>query len=66
MKLWSGQKVAIQCCLAARRTISTRIGNLADDAKRLGDGPTLLLVGAVYEGIVAASVPLDAGLRCMA
>ncbi len=49
--------------LPSRRIIATRVGDLAESAKQLGDGPTLLLVGTVYEGIVSATLPLDTALR---
>jgi uroporphyrin-III C-methyltransferase len=52
--------------LASRRAITTRVGDLADDAKRLGDGPALLLLGSVYEAIVSADAPLDTDLRFIA
>jgi uroporphyrin-III C-methyltransferase len=49
--------------LASRRVIPTRVGDLAESAKQLGDGPALLLVGTVYESIVSASLPLSTVLR---
>lgn len=46
--------------LAFRRTIATRVGGLASAARQLGGGPALLLVGEVYERIVAeAELPLQ-------
>ena len=41
--------------LDSRRTIATRVGELAGAARQLGGGPALLLVGDVYKGIVAAA-----------
>lgn len=41
--------------LVSRRIVSTRVGELASAAAELGDGPALLLIGDVYEGIVAAA-----------
>ena len=52
--------------LASRRIIATRVGDLADSAKQLGDGPALLLVGTVYESIVSANLPLSTALRFIA
>lgn len=54
--------------LASRRTIATRVGGLAGAARQLGGGPALLLVGEVYEDIVAAAeLPLpDASMRITA
>ena len=49
--------------LASRRIVATRVGDLAKSAKQLGDGPTLLLVGTVYDSIVSANMPLDTALR---
>ncbi len=49
--------------LESRRIIATRVGDLTDSAKQLGDGPTLLLVGIVYESIVSANLPLSTDLR---
>jgi uroporphyrin-III C-methyltransferase len=40
--------------LPGGRVIPTRVGALADAARGLGDGPVLLLIGEVYERIVAA------------
>jgi len=40
--------------LPSRRIIATRVGDLAESAQQLGDGPALLLVGNVYESIVSA------------
>jgi uroporphyrin-III C-methyltransferase len=49
--------------LPDRRVVPTRVGLLASAADVLGDGPTLLLIGDVYERIVAAAecaeVPLQ-------
>jgi uroporphyrin-III C-methyltransferase len=49
--------------LPQRRVVPTRVGSLASAADVLGDGPTLLLIGDVYERIVAAAecaeVPLQ-------
>jgi uroporphyrin-III C-methyltransferase len=42
--------------LPSRTVIPTRVGALADGATALGDGPALLLIGEVYEEIVAAAV----------
>jgi uroporphyrin-III C-methyltransferase len=52
--------------LASRRVIATRVGDLADSAKQLGDGPALLLVGRVYESVVSANLPLSQDLRLIA
>jgi siroheme synthase len=52
--------------LASRRIIATRVGDLVDSAKQLGDGPALLLVGTVYESIVSANLPLSTALRFIA
>jgi len=52
--------------LASRRIIATRVGDLSESAKQLGDGPALLLVGPVYESIVSSNVTLDADLRFIA
>ena len=41
--------------LDSRRVIATRVGDLAESAQQLGDGPALLLVGTVYESIVSAN-----------
>jgi len=54
--------------LSSRRTIATRVGGLAGAARQLGGGPALLLVGEVYEDIVAAAelaLP-DASMRITA
>ena len=52
----------------SRRMIATRVGDLANAATQLGGGPALLLVGDVYQDIVAAAErPLrDASLRITA
>jgi siroheme synthase len=42
--------------LASRRIVPTRVGALADAARTLGEGPALLLVGEVYEQVVAATL----------
>lgn len=42
--------------LPSRRIIATRVGDLAESAKQLGDGPALLLVGMVYESIVSTQL----------
>jgi uroporphyrin-III C-methyltransferase len=39
--------------LPARRMVPARLGELVQAAALLGDGPALLVVGEVYEGIVA-------------
>lgn len=39
--------------LANRRVLPTRVGALADASASLGDGPALLLIGEVYEAVVA-------------
>jgi len=41
--------------LPSRRVIPCRVGSLADAARILSDGPALLLVGDVYDGILAAA-----------
>ena len=41
--------------LASRRIIATRVGDLASAATQLGGGPALLLLGDVYQDIVAAA-----------
>ena len=41
--------------LASRRMIATRVGDLAEAARQLGGGPALLLVGDVYQEVVAAA-----------
>jgi uroporphyrin-III C-methyltransferase len=41
--------------LEARRTLPTRLATLEQAARSLGDGPALLLLGAVYEEVVAAA-----------
>jgi uroporphyrin-III C-methyltransferase len=41
--------------LSGERAIPARLGQLVDAAALLGDGPALLLVGDVYESIVAAA-----------
>ena len=51
---------------ASRRIIATRVGDLAESAKQLGDGPSLLLVGTVYESVVSANLPLIPTLRISA
>jgi uroporphyrin-III C-methyltransferase len=40
--------------LPDRRVVLTRVGALASAARMLGDGPVLLLIGEVYERLVAA------------
>jgi uroporphyrin-III C-methyltransferase len=52
--------------LLSRRVIATRVGDLGESAQQLGDGPALLLVGAVYESIVAASLPASTARRITA
>jgi uroporphyrin-III C-methyltransferase len=42
--------------LSSRRMIPCRIGSLAAAAQALSDGPALLLVGAVYESIIASAL----------
>jgi uroporphyrin-III C-methyltransferase len=41
--------------LPGRRVVPARLGNLVEAASQLGDGPALLVVGEVYEAIVAAA-----------
>ena len=41
--------------LDARRTLPARLGTLEHAARSLGEGPALLLLGKVYEAIVAAA-----------
>ncbi len=41
--------------LPSRRIITTRVGDLAESAQQLGNGPTLLLLGSVYESIVSTA-----------
>jgi len=41
--------------LASRRMIATRVGDLGNAATQLDGGPALLLVGNVYQDIVAAA-----------
>jgi uroporphyrin-III C-methyltransferase len=41
--------------LAARRMLPARLATLEQAAQSLGDGPALLLLGSVYEELVAAS-----------
>lgn len=41
--------------LPGRRVVPARVGSLGAAASELGNGPTLLLVGEVYEEIVAAT-----------
>ncbi len=41
--------------LPTRRIVLARLGTLADAAQGLGDGPALLLIGRVYESVVAAA-----------
>jgi uroporphyrin-III C-methyltransferase len=52
--------------LPSRKVIPTRVGALADGATALGDGPALLLIGEVYEEIVAAAVAPPAAQRRVA
>jgi uroporphyrin-III C-methyltransferase len=47
--------------LAARRMLPTRLGTLERAAQALGDGPALLLLGTVYEAMVAAAEAQAAG-----
>jgi uroporphyrin-III C-methyltransferase len=47
--------------LASRRIVPARVGTLADGARTLGEGPALLLIGEVYEQIVAAA---SCQMRC--
>jgi uroporphyrin-III C-methyltransferase len=49
--------------LPSRKVIPTRVGALAEAASALGDGPAVLLIGEVYEPIVAASVQQAAQRR---
>jgi uroporphyrin-III C-methyltransferase len=49
--------------LPSRKVIPARVGALAEAASALGDGPAVLLIGEVYEQIVAASVQLTAQRR---
>ena len=49
--------------LATQRSVPTRLGELAAAATRLGDGPALLLLGDVYESIVAKAESQAAQLR---
>jgi uroporphyrin-III C-methyltransferase len=52
--------------LPSRRVIAARVGDLAETAKQLSDGPALLLVGMVYESIVSARLPQTTGRRFIA
>lgn len=52
--------------LPERRVVPTRVGALASAAQGLGDGPALLLIGGVYEHIVAAAERRDAPLQLTA
>ena len=52
--------------LANRHVVPTRVGALASAAESLGDGPTLLLIGDVYERIVAAAERADVPLQLTA
>jgi uroporphyrin-III C-methyltransferase len=49
--------------LPSRRLVPTRVGALASAADTLGDGPVLLLIGHVYERIVAAAERVEAPVR---
>ena len=52
--------------LPNRRVVPTRVGALASAADALGDGPTLLLIGDVYEHLVAAAECVDVPLQLTA
>ena len=52
--------------LPSRRIIATRVGDLAESAQQLGDGPALLLVGSVYQSIVSADQQQDPARRITA
>ena len=50
--------------LPGERLLPTRVADLAQAARQLGDGPALLLVGEVFAALAAAraaSLPVDAG-----
>jgi uroporphyrin-III C-methyltransferase len=49
--------------LPAQRLVPARLGELVEAAALLGDGPALLVVGDVYESIVAAAERDAAALR---
>jgi uroporphyrin-III C-methyltransferase len=49
--------------LPNRRVVPTRVGALASAARSLGDGPTLLLIGGVYERVIAAAERVDLPLQ---
>lgn len=49
--------------LGSRKAIPTRVGALADAARALGGGPALLLIGEVYEELVAAAARATAPRR---
>lgn len=42
--------------LPTKRVVACEVGSLAVAARALGDGPTLLLIGEVYEGIVESAL----------
>jgi uroporphyrin-III C-methyltransferase len=52
--------------LPNRRIVPSRVGALASAANTLGDGATLLLIGDVYERIVAAAERVDVPLQLSA
>ena len=52
--------------LPSCRVVTTRVGALASAADKLGEGPTLLLIGDVYERIVAAAERVDLPLKLTA
>ena len=52
--------------LRNRRIVPTRVGFLASAADGLGNGPALLLIGDVYERIVAAAESVDHPMRQIA
>lgn len=48
------------------RVLPTRVGDLPKAATQLGDGPALLLIGAVYEDIVSQAEAADSHARDVA
>jgi uroporphyrin-III C-methyltransferase len=52
--------------LPNRRIVPARVGELASAASALGDGPALLLIGEVYERLVAAAETVDVALQLTA
>ena len=52
--------------LPNRRVVPTRVGALASAALGLGEGPALLLIGDVYERIVAAAERIELPLQLSA